>query len=527
MLELAWVQDEISERERETIEELYYMGAGDIANLKAVLELAWVQDEISETEYDAIYWLEVLAYEDPEAAGAVIAMPFLATLEYDDVLAIRGMRSLAYDGLLSAMTGTPAWGSGFTDAQTTLVAAAGTLNDGQEVARMMNPGYASVETASYQTDLTPNLKVSIIRTGTPSQPWTAGYVSAAVQFVEQTMQLPLPVSHVIVVLNDSAVTDDFAGTNHGQAFSFRPQYEAKQRPYDRYIFQAGIVHEVAHYFWRGNEAWINEGLANTFEYMHGVGEGISPGLLENRRRECEVHDLESLANYNPAKGDPQFRCNYYLGQLLFQELLENMGDTEFPRRLGEFYRLSLAGQEEQQTPGIAEVRQAFYDQVEIVEKHWSGKMNAPENRPYDDIGGITSHDLIQWDQYPTHVGDSVTFSGTVIGEATLSSETIEQARKGGYQNFTLRTADGYDYFGSIFPPFDDDWHWVSETPGSTVALEYEVDEGKFRVKFQLRQGRLDPSNYVVVVLGFPDGSRTPFVREEIDTLGFARIRVVE
>ena len=52
----------------------------------------------------------------------------------------------------------------------------------------------------------PGLQISIIRTGSQSQPWTADAVADAVDYAEQVMLLDLPVDHVILVLNDKAVS---------------------------------------------------------------------------------------------------------------------------------------------------------------------------------------------------------------------------------------------------------------------------------------------------------------------------------
>ncbi len=558
-----WAQDGLSEREAKTIDELLYIGVGNISNLRACLNLAWVQDDISETEYGAIYrlqalayenedaaasiiampwyqdsitdteqnairWLHGLAYNDKDAAATVIGMPFLTTLEYDDVLAIWGMHSLAHDDLLAALMDTPAWQSGFTDAQTTLVAAAGTLNDRQEVTRMMNPGYADIETLSRGTELTPDLKISIVRTGSKSQPWTAEGVRSAIEFAERTMQLPLPVSHVITVLNEKAFTENFVGTNFGFAFGYDPEDEQPRDTFDGHYFQSGLVHEVAHYYWRVNEDWIDEGVASTFEYMYGAETGLSPGLLEVTSREnCTVHDLQTLTGLNPDKQEDfdQFHCNYYLGQSLFLELLESLGDDEFRKGLHELYRLSQIAEDANETPGIAEVRQAFHNQAETVEKHWSGKLNAPENRPFDEGVDRTGHDLIQWDQYPTYDGDSVTFRGTLLGDAVLSNETLRDATEGNtYQNFTLSLADEYEFLGIILPPVSDERYWTLDDPGDTNAIEYGLEDRSFTIKFRLRQGLKNPQDYVVIVWGYPDATRTPYIGDNIDILGYARIR---
>ena len=47
----------------------------------------------------------------------------------------------------------------------------------------------------------------------------------AAEFAEGIMQLPLPVSHIIVVLNDKTGNKGYGGTNHGYAFSYLPEDE--------------------------------------------------------------------------------------------------------------------------------------------------------------------------------------------------------------------------------------------------------------------------------------------------------------
>ena len=521
IIAMPWVQDDISETERDAIYWLHALAYENEKAATAIIAMPWVQDDISETERDAIRWLRALGYENETAVTAIIAMPFLESLESDDVLTIRGMYSLADDGLLSVLIDHPTLQGGITGAQTTLVAATAALQSAEEISRMLSPGYAAIETVSSETELTPHLKISIIRTGSQTKPWTAEAVRDAVEFAERTMQLPLPASHVIVVLNDKAVTGNYAGTNHWYAIGYLPEYEQRE---DTYEFQAGLVHEVAHYYWRGNEDWIDEGLADTIEYMHGIENGKSPGLLKNRRKDCEAHNLDMLSDWNPDQTSPQFLCNYYLGQMLFQELRGNLGDEEFSNKLRELYLLSSMERKEDRTPGIAAVRQTFEGLDDIIDKHWSGAVNAPENRLFDEGVDRTSHDLIQWDQYPTYDGHSVTFSGTLLNDAVLYSETLHQAREGGYSNFSLSHADKHEYAGSILPPLEDGTNWILDDPGDSVAAEYRLYERAFTIKFPFPQALVNPSGYIVLVLGFRDGSRTPTIGENIDTLGYTRIR---
>ena len=85
-------------------------------------------------------------------------MPFLKSLEPDDVLAIRGIEELASNedvNLLKALLDHPTLRNGITDAQTTLAAAAGTHWDAAEIRRILSPGYADIEVLSKGTELTP------------------------------------------------------------------------------------------------------------------------------------------------------------------------------------------------------------------------------------------------------------------------------------------------------------------------------------------------------------------------------------
>lgn len=263
--------------------------------------------------------------------------------------------------------------------------------------------------------------------------------------------------------------------------------------------------------------------------MYGLETGVSPWLLEVPRRkassrECEGHDLEMLTEWNPDQQElDRFHCNYFLGQMLFLDLLNNMSEDEFNAGLRELYRLSLAAKDSGETPGIEDVRLAFQDQAEIVEKHWSGKLNAPENRPFDEGIYRSNHGLIQWDQHPTYDGQHVTFSGTLLGDAVLSRETIGEARRGsGYQNFDLYPAAMGGFEGRILP---DGISWALHFPGDTIATEYRLEADTFTIKFPFPTALGNPSDYVVHVWGFQDEDKTPVIGEQGDRLGYARIRV--
>ena len=531
VIALPWFMDSVTETEARAVRSLSWLHEeGDVSGVditEAVAALRWFRDGINQTEHDLLLWLAYLEYESEEAAVEVVDMPFLSSIEPDDVLALRSLHRLAYsrDGRLDAVLTHPNVRDGITDDETTLVAATGVIRGASEVRRILGRGNARTEVVFEKTRHTPNLKISIIRTGTQPRQSTIDDIKASVEFVEGIMNRPLPVSHIILVVDDYAVIEGYGGTNYGFAFSVLSDGEQHDTSYDTFNFRSKIIHETAHFFWQGHASWIDEGVANTFEYLYGVDAGVSPGLRERPHRgTCEAHDLEMLTEWDSSLEQARYECSYFLGQSLFQELLEELGRKGFSQRLQELYRLSLGMKDdlEEKTPGIAEVREAFASQAGIVEKHWSGALNAPENRPFDErLAG--SLGLIQWGQHPTYDGRFVTFSGTLLGNAVLSRETIADARTGGFPNFTLSSVTGYDYVGTILPPLIVG-QWQLNDPGDIVATDYRLEQGKFTVRFRSPGALGDPPDYVILLWGFPDASRTPFVGEEIDVLGHARIR---
>ena len=105
-----------------------------------------------------------------QATNSIVAMPFLKSLEIDDVLAIHGLSRLARytgDGRLYALIEHPTLRNGITDDLTTLVAAAATPRDPDETSRMLDPGYTDIEVLNKGTELSPGLKISIVRAMSP------------------------------------------------------------------------------------------------------------------------------------------------------------------------------------------------------------------------------------------------------------------------------------------------------------------------------------------------------------------------
>ena len=124
----------------------------------------------------------------------------------------------------------------------------------------------------------------------------------------------------------------------------------------------------------------------------------------------------------------------------------------------------------------------------------------------------------------------VTFSGTLLNDAVLYNETLDQAREKPDSNFVLAPAGQRAYAVPILPPLEEGKSWSQDlldafTFSAPVATEYRLGERAFTIKFPFPQDIGSPSDYVVMVNGFSDGSRTPMVEGGIDILGYGRIHV--
>ena len=184
-----------------------------------------------------------------------------------------------------------------------------------------------VETLAQGTELSPDLKVSIVRAGSGGNPKTIGAARDAVAFVENTMGLPLPLDHVIIVAHDWTVESGVAGKNDGFVIGIGEVYDRDVGQYAIGFPEGLIAHEVAHYFWRGNAGWLDEGIADLIQFLYS-----GTGIFTSRPDGCSAFTLSEINHWH---------CNYYLGFILFRGLQDRMGSGEFWASLRELYRLSL------------------------------------------------------------------------------------------------------------------------------------------------------------------------------------------
>ena len=362
VVSLGWVEDGVDGMEAAAIGWVNNIRSADVAS--SVVSLGWVQDGIEVIEVDAIEELSYLANKDAGAAMRIVGMPFLETIEPPDISAITSLRLLAAyrpETFVGVMSHT-ALSDGITDDVALIVS---TL-DG--VAKT-NPGLidilldrskVSLELRTITLPLAGDVVLSIIRTG-PGEAKSMDLLEHSVRGVEEFMGLPLPTNYVGLLYED-AVYGANAGVNFGTHIAILPKYDVADGSHEAEFNASAIAHEVAHYYWSGNEDWVDEGAA---DFMASVIDGAGTGRpIAVTNAPCgHAGSLVELENLGISKGDLEFRCNYSLGERLFVDLYRTLGHERFQQGFRNLYVASLVEDEDENvrgtSVGIEHIKEAF------------------------------------------------------------------------------------------------------------------------------------------------------------------------
>ena len=301
-------------------------------------------------------------------------MPFLATITEADALLIQGLNYRRQRGTISHFMQLPSIADGITHDEVILAIAATTITDPYYTATFLLQGSVTIQTVKSPPHLSPDLTISVVRAGTPLVKETPKIMREAVIYVESVMNIPLPTNHVILILSNAAVLKNYAGTNYGNAITYLTSGE-NGSDHQSASFRPGMVHEVAHYYWRGNEPWIDEGIATAIQSRYVTAARLPSHLGKVEQRGCTLTTLRELSELQPDQQYRQFQCNYYLGHRLFTDLLTQLGTRTFTESLGTLYHDTLALRDVYKTGGITQVQKAFGDTQGILLKHWTGKSN--------------------------------------------------------------------------------------------------------------------------------------------------------
>lgn len=520
---LSWVKDGLDSAEKTAIDYILYSAVVDRSLAQAIIQLPWIADGMEPNETEAVQEIYFVAHENASVAQALVGMPFMVSNEPADVHALNGILEIIRNGLTRNLTSSQVYRNGITDEWTPIIAAAAATESGSAITEYLNDAAITVETGQYTTGGLP-LTITIVRPeNAAALGGTLNDVYQSVIVTESIMQLPLPTRHVIVVFDPRTVSSGFAGTNHNYAIGI----EEENPDGGRATLQNTLFHEVAHYWWRGNANWIDEGMADTIAATASLAQGDEWVAKPNRRKNCVTQNISDLGHTR--RGDGQFYCSYYLGEKLFRALQESMSPGEFTAAIQALYAASQAlpkpESQDEYRADIEQVRQAFPNQQEIIELHYTGDLNAPHRWDPDDAINFRHHDVVIWIQKPTYQNGVVSFSGRLVGDATLVARNIDEARQGGSATFTI--GEGTEFLGSILPKLTDGRSWILDDTADVVADRFDVNGNSFSVIFRWPAGAGNPIGKLIIVWGYNNTSRTPTLGvsgNTDDALGASLIR---
>ena len=176
--------------------------------------------------------------------------------------------------------------------------------------------------------------------------------------IEEFMGAPFPVNYVGLLYHAPV---RFGGTNYGTHMTIRPITYVSDEDVAKRLAKLTMAHEVAHYYWRGNAQWVDEGAADFTMVIVGSKPG-PPALLYNSP--CTL--MRTIAELEEADVPYYSQCNYSLGERLFFDLYEELREEHFRQGFLALYLNSI----DENSRGISHVTQAFGDKASNVIARW-------------------------------------------------------------------------------------------------------------------------------------------------------------
>ena len=358
---LPWVADGVMAAEQDAVETLIYLAAKSPSLFSKLGGKSWVRSG-SFPELDvALHYLERIFALDPAVAEEIAAMQFLDRLEPSDLVALKSLSRLAdddYEVFLRVMAHRNIR-DGIFDQEAEIVALLWGVNrtNPDLLATLLGSPRNTVERRTIKLPRAGRVNLTIIRTG-PGAARSMDLLEHSVRTIEDFLGAPFPQKYVALLFED-AVSSSAVGTNFGTHMAILPKYDVDDGSHEADSSGRVIAHEVAHYYWSGAGNWLDEGAS---EFTAAISEQVRVGLPpEPDNYPCSpVSNIKELEQQGYGRGAAGFKCDYSLGERLFLDLYQGLGEYFFRPGLARLYRAVESGNDSQGVKaGIEEVRAAF------------------------------------------------------------------------------------------------------------------------------------------------------------------------
>lgn len=308
----------------------------------------WFNDGLDEGEAELVRDLKYLYGSiarqiGGDLAGKLLTMPFLETVEDHDNAAVTSLLIVRRerDGTrrFKAVMAHPSVSDGISDREAKVLATLGSAvayGPSWLLPFLLDPEFVTIEERQVDLPLSGQVELALIRTE-PGAVRTMDVLEHSVRTAEKLLQAPLPTRYVGVLFGD-VVELGAPAQNFDTHIGMLARYDVDQDHYTADYSAILMAHEVAHYYWRGNSSWLDEGLANLMGVIAEHTRGGRP--IEPATRLCrEARNILSL--YTLSRNEFAFECYYSLSERFFLDLYRNLDEQVFLAALRNLYRLSL------------------------------------------------------------------------------------------------------------------------------------------------------------------------------------------
>ena len=371
LISFPWLVDGLDEFERTTIERLSWIADEDVYLASVIAGKPWLADSLTDDAARSVNSLYYIQDEHTALAQDIANMPFLETLEPTDAAALEAMSWLAYTEIMALreVLAHPTLKGGITDDWAPVVALMDSVNEAAPafLRPLLDPDQVDVEQHAVTLPHTGAVDLAIIRTEA-GVPRSMDLLEHSVGSVERFMGTAMP-TNFVGLLFGTAVLGYAHGTNYGDYFVMLPEYDADDGGDEADYAGHLMAHEVAHYYWRGNPNWLDEGLA---ELLAAVAENERTGApVTIEYTYCPAGDNIALLERLDAAGVIyDYRCNYALGGQFFLEIYNSLGNSTFREGLRNLYLASLvedyADEFDGSPVGIRQIHDAFQSHSDAV-----------------------------------------------------------------------------------------------------------------------------------------------------------------
>ena len=298
--------------------------------------------------------LQALHAVNPQAAAAIQSMPFLNPIPHPG--AFEATLSLLQLTLTQTDTLRQAIQNPITPGDIPRIAALynAQLADHQDetglVQKLLTPG----QTVTQEARDRHGDRFAIVRPADAKpQPDTMTHLINAAQICRSLFNRPLPATAVIALIAEPQNHGPHAG-NAISSIILHPNIETPGNVLHQNA-RSTLAHETAHFYWRHNRPWINEGLA---ELAAIIAEHPKPPIHPNRYPSAQLNSPAQLEIQNtPVEVEEQ----YSIGQRFFIQLLNQTGLPAFRNAIG-----NLHDRSRKSTLSVRHIRKAFPKHRDLI-----------------------------------------------------------------------------------------------------------------------------------------------------------------